>query len=413
MTAASNAPTGAVSFMDPAVQQCPYSAYQELRELGPVYQEPSTGFFVVLDHGLCRKIASDTEIFRNDTGIMRGRLRPEVMKIYEESGVVPIQGLVTGDGPDHRFQRALVEKVFTMGRVKKMETYLTQVVDECIEGFIAAGRADLHADLAVKLPLLVIADQLGVPREDLERFRYWTESSAEGTNPILDPDRELELIRIEVEFNNYLLGIAEAYRSEPADVLFSDIVHANVDGRRVTDGELVAMASLLIIAGNETTTNAIGNAFHRLIVEPELQEQLRSEPERIGAFVEESLRYEAPIQGLFRLVSRDTEVAGVSIPQGSILVLRWGAANRDPTVFDEPDRFDPQRGNARSHITFGYGPHFCLGSHLARGEIRISIARMLDRLRNIRFAADDAPVERASTYVVSGYQKQLVEFETR
>ena len=300
-----------------------------------------------------------------------------------------------------------------MGRVKKMEAYITEVVDECIDSFISAGRADLHADLAVKLPLLIIADQLGVPRKDIDRFLYWTECSAEGTNPMLDPERELELIRIEAEFNRYLLDIAEGYRRQPADVLFSDIVHANVDGRRVTDGELVAMASLLIIAGNETTTNAIGNAFNRLIVEPTLQERLRSNPSQIDTFVEESLRYEAPIQGLFRLVSRDTEVAGVSIPKGSIVVLRWGAANRDPGVFDEPDRFDLARANARSHITFGYGPHFCLGSHLARSELKIAIARMLERSGNISFAPEGAPVERSSTYVVNGYRKLLIEFEPR
>lgn len=180
----------------------------------------------------------------------------------------------------------------------------------------------------------------------------------------------------------------------------------------VTDGELVSIANLMIIAGNETTTNAINSAIELLVKHPEMQDRLRDNPDEIDVFIEETLRFEAPIQALFRLAVKDTEIGGVSVPAGSIVVLRWGAANRDPHVFIDPDEFDPDRAGARKHITFGYGSHFCLGSHLARKEIKIVLQRLLARTRNIRPASPEW-VGRDASYIVRGFAKQEVVLDAK
>jgi cytochrome P450 len=400
-----------VSFTDPAIQACPFAAYRAVREQGPVYLEPDTGYYAIHDYALIRQIAGNAEAFGNDTGIMRGVRREEVVKIYREGGVVPVEGLVVGDGDEHAFQRALVAKTFNLARVRKMEVYLTEVVDRCIDQFIDRGEADLCAELAVKVPISVIADQLGVPRADIPKFKFWTDAAIEAGDPSLASDRQLELARIAAQFHNYILEKADQYRANPADCLLSDLVHADLDGRKVTPGELVAMVALLIVAGNETTTNAMTNAICQIIETKGLEQSLRDNPNVIPNFIEEVLRYEAPLQALFRIAKKDVEVEGVTIPAGSIVVLRWGAGNRDPKVFRSPDVFDLNRSNARVHVTFGYGVHFCLGSHLARSELRIALERLLSRIRNLRWAAGNGSTVRRQTYVVYGLSAMQVAFD--
>jgi cytochrome P450 len=188
-------------------------------------------------------------------------------------------------------------------------------------------------------------------------------------------------------------------------------VHAEIDGRRATDGELVSIVELLIIAGNETTTNALTSAMRRLIAEPDLEEMLRAERSLLPNFVEEVLRYEAPIQGLFRKVTKDVVLGGVDIAADSILVIRYGAGNRDPKVFADADIFDVRRTNARSHLAFSYGLHFCLGNHLARSELRIVYDRLLSRACNFRLAPEADAVHRLASYITYGVTQLNIEFD--
>jgi len=400
-----------VDFTDQATQFCPWQAYRYAREAGPVYYEESTGFYVVLRYDLVRRIAIDTGRFANETGVMKP-FEGEALRILQTEGVPYVTGLVLGDGEAHEFQRALVQNVFSVPRVKKMENYFVELIDGHIDEFIDRGWCDYHKELSVLVPMTVISDQLGLERKDLGFFARLSDADAECAQPNLSPERLIEIARTIAEGRRYLAVLAEKYRDNPADCLMSDIVNGEVDGRRPTLAEIVTIANIMITAGNESTTNAMDAAMLMLVETAGLEDRLRNDHEQIPNFVEEILRYDAPFQALFRRAIDDVEIEGVHIPAGSIVELRWGAANRDPKQFESPDEFDPSRRNARRHVTFGLGAHSCVGSNLSRAELRVLTERLLARMKNFRLKGGrDESVQRQPHYFVRGVQSLQIEFE--
>ncbi len=387
-----------ISFMDPQIQKCPFEAYKVVREAGPVFVDPATGWFVISDYELVRKLTADAENLSSFTGILmckqKSAVQDKIDHIYEEEGYPPIPLLVVGDPPDHRFHRSLVDKAFTPARVRMMEAYLEGVVDEVIDQLIDKPEVEFRADFATIIPQAVIADQLGMPRSDLPRLKRWTDAVVSNQDQSNSPERQFELAHIICELHRYAVAKIEEYRKSPRECLLSDFANASVDGRMLTMQEAAALCEQVMAGGNDSSANAILNALVRLIEQPELQDRLRDDPTLINTFVEEVLRLDAPVQGLFREPKQDMEIGGVKIPKGSVVVLKWGSANRDPAQFAEPDRIDLKRANASRHMTFGFGPHVCVGNQLARGEMRISISKLLARTRRLRFTrgAEDSVV---------------------
>jgi cytochrome P450 len=285
---------------------------------------------------------------------------------------------------------------------------VTDLVDEL------AGRDEIEfcEELAVKIPAYIIADQLGMPRADYATFKRWSDAVIRENDPGNTKDQQLEITRTICELQRYILDRAGEYREAPADNMLSDLVRArDTDGRALSDSEIASMVLQILVAGNDTTTSAMSSAMHQLATTPGLEERLRGDPEAIGHFVEEVLRFGAPIQGLWRRVTRDTELGGTKLREGEIVVLRFGAGNHDPAQFPDPGALDPARANARNHLTFGAGPHFCVGNQLARAELRIAFGIFLDRMRNFCLARGEEGVDFIATYVAYGVRRLELAFE--
>lgn len=404
-----------ITFMDPEVQRCPFPAYQEVRKLGPVYVDPVTGWYFVLDYELVRTLTANTADLSSFTGILMCKQKSEVQekldRIYGEEGFMPMPLLVVGDPPEHKFHRSFVDKAFTPARVKAMEDYLEGVVDEAIDRFIDRPEIEFRTALAAIVPQAVIADQLGMPRSDLPQLKRWTDAVIANQDQSNSEARQLELAHTICELHRYAVAKVQDYREHPRECLLSDFANASVDGRQLSMREVAALCEQVMAGGNDSSANAICNAMLKLVEQPELQSQLRDQPQLLPTFVEEVLRLDAPVQGLFREPKRDMEIAGVKIPKGSVVVLKWGAANRDPTQFPNPDAVDLARTNASRHMTFGFGAHVCVGNQLACGEIRISVAKLLKRLQNFRFSRGADSVVRDAHFFAWGPRELHIRFD--
>jgi cytochrome P450 len=403
-----------ISFLDPEIQRCPFDAYQQVMKDGPVYFDASCGWYVVTAYDEVRKAAADPETFSSVTGqllVKTGPEQDEINKIYEAEGFLPISTLVVSDPPIHSFHRSQVDKIFTISRVKKMEKYLRTVVDEMIGEIIDAGEAEFVGQFAMKIPTYIIADQLGVPRSKFATFKRWSEAVIRESNPTNTQEEQASITRTICELQNYMAEMIEKYRKTPNDSMLSGLVHAQDDGRYLTTVEILSMAVQILTAGNDTTTSAMSSAMFRMITNPGLEEKLRDNPDAIGNFIEEVLRYDAPVQGLWRRVTKDTRIGDTNIPEGALILLRYGASNHDGCQFADPDSFQPDRKNAKQHLTFGTGPHFCVGNQLARAELKATFGILLDRMKNFRLKGDDGGVTFNAHIFAYGVTHLDIEFD--
>lgn len=404
-----------ISFSDPEIQRSPFAAYAQARRQGPVFWDEIGQTHVVLGYDELRAVTADPATFSSMTGQLLVKDAPyqdEVDAIFREQGILPVNMLVVADPPHHSNHRAHVDKVFSISRVKQMQDYLTTVVNEMIDGVIDRGSIEFTADFATRVPAFVIADQLGLPRSRFADFRRWTDAVMIENDPRNTREIQLDLTRTICELQRYLLEKAEEYRRTPGDNILSDLATArDNDGRALSDRELVSMVLQILVAGIDTTTSAMSSAMYRMITTPGLEDQLRADPSLIGNFIEEVLRFDSPVQALWRRATRDVELGGKQIREGEIIVVRFGAGNHDPAHFPDPDQLDPARRNARNHLAFGSGPHFCVGNQLARGELRTSFAILLDRMKNFRLVRGEDGVEFAATYIAYGVTRLEMAFD--
>jgi cytochrome P450 len=295
-----------------------------------------------------------------------------------------------------------------------MRAHIEQIVDELIDGFIDRGQCEFVRDFATPLPVYVIADQLGVPREDLRRIKAWSDAFASRLGGMFTPEEEVENARLIVEYQHYMVSIIEDRRASPRDDMISDLANTTIeDGRLMTVQELVSMIEQLLVAGNETTTSATAGGLLSLIQLSGQMQQLLDEPGMIDNAVEEILRLESPSAGLWRVVTRDTELCGVSIPKDSLLMLRYAAGNRDEEVFSEPEQMDVCRKNADDHIAFGYGTHFCPGAFLGRKEMQVAYTKLLQRLTNIQLAEGKNDLTHWPNVVLRGMKELHITFDKK
>ena len=405
------------SFADPEVQRCPFPLIERLLAEAPVYRDPITGFYVVTRFADVSAINASPEVYSNRTSLIMSKAHSpnaaEIERRFREHGFARIHTLVTNDPPEHGLYRTVVERIFAPTFVRTLEPHITAVADALIDALPDSGTVDLLQDYCLKIPMFVIADQLGVPREMWRTFKSWSDAEIEIINPAIDPVRELELVDLLIEAQNYLHARAMEYRETPQDTLLSMLANAEVDGRPIRDEELVGIAEQLLVAGNETTTSALAIAFWKLLSDDALATRLRQTPADIGNFVEEVLRMHAPSPHLYREVTRDTEIGGQPIPQGAIVQVSYLAANHDPAQFACPETFDPDRKGLQNHLAFGRGIHFCIGNRLARAELRIGVARLLERTRNLRLADDQPAPGFAPLFHVHTLDRLFVTFDAR
>lgn len=402
-----------ISFVDPETQKCPFARYAEVRDKSPVYVDPITGFYVLTGYDAVRKATIDVSNLSSRAGQIAIRegseVADQVREIYQQQGWLPVHSLVNNDPPDHGRFRAFVERAFLPNRIKTIMPKIEAAVDRLIDGFISAGRAEFMSEFALNLPLLIFGEEFGIPEADQVDFRRWSNVLLAQMDPLLSPDRELALTREVCALQQYLMKRIEHYRAHPAPVLLSDLVQASDDGKMNT-AELLSVIQMLVPAGHETTANALGSGMRRLAQEPALQEALRKDARAVDVFVEEVLRLDAPVQGLFRVVRCPLRIADVDIPVGATVVLSWGAANRDPARFPNPDAVELTRKNSAQHLSFGLGAHFCVGNQLARAELRMAFARLVERLADIRIESSDDAISYRPHFFAYGPATLKIEF---
>lgn len=385
-----------LSFAQPEVQRNPFPLVSKLLAMErPVYPDPITGQLVVTRYSDIDYVLSNPKIFSSRIDLIfhprqESPVREEIERRFRERGFPVVDTLVTNDPPSHTRYRSLVERVFTPVTVAKMEPRIREITNELIDDFIDTGRVDLLPALAVKLPMFFIAEQVGVPRADLQKIKYWTDITVERINPAITPERELEITDSLIELQQYLHDKILEYRDAPRPTLFSMIANAELDGQKLEIPPLLNIGHQLVGAGHETTTVLISTALQMLIDNREVMESLRSDQAQIPDYVEEVLRINPPIPHQYRVVKEDTEIGGVPVPKGSQLLMSYICGNHDPEKFVCPEAMEFGRKYAKQHLSFGRGIHYCIGNALARAEARIALEQVLERLPELR-ADPDAP----------------------
>lgn len=381
----------------------PYPTYALLREQAPVYWQPYDNF----SGGLWRLTRyEDVAMALKDP-----RFSKDLSRVFPSQNLTPIDySMLFRDPPEHTRLRGLVSQAFTPQRVKAMEPRITAITNRLIDQAVAQGGFDFIAGFALPLPVLVIADLLGVPVEDQDLFHEWTNTLVVG--PARDWTEEDVRRNHEagLALGNYFAGLIAQRRSEPRADMISDLiaVRGSETGEgRLNEMELLGNCILLLVAGHETTVNLIGSGFYTLQRFPDQLARLREHPEWIPRGVEEMLRYESPVQhGTFRVTSAPVALHGVMMQPGQEVNVSIGAANRDPAQFPDPERFDVTRDPNR-HLAFGLGMHFCLGAPLARTEARIAFTQLLARLPAARVDID--PPAWQPTAFMRGLKRLMVQ----
>lgn len=395
--------TGVVFFpLRKELRRDPYPYYRSLRERDPFHRSYLADGWVLSRYADVEAVLSDRRFSADE----RNQRRWKSIRARAERRGLPDPyetdraSMLRLDPPDHTRLRNLVSKAFTPRAVERMRSRTEEVIDELLARLPASGRIELVGDFAAPLPVTVIAEMLGVPSADRDRFRHWSDEAVKTLGDSTAEEEKAALRAME-ELGEYIGAVAEERRREPRADLLSALVAAEEEGDKLSEQELFTTCVLLLVAGNETTTKLIGNAILALLRSPEQLELLRSEPKRIPGAVDELLRYDGPVQLTSRMVTEDTELAGRRLEKGQQLVLLLGAANRDPAQFEDPDRLDVTRENVR-HLAFGQGLHFCLGAQLARLEGRLALEALITRLPDLRLAGPDDAVTWSTNTVLRG-----------
>ena len=357
--------------------QDPYPVYAALRERDPVHRSALMNAWMFARHADIDTILRDHRRFSNDPrkGTLSSRQRAGLPADEEFT-------MLFLDPPDHKRLRALVNKAFTPKAVNALEPHIRSLLGSLLDEIDDPAGFDLMQAVAQPLPVIVIAEMLGVPPEDRAQFKIWSDQRARTLEPSIDARERALAEAANKSLNNYFRPIIEERRAAPQDDIVSALAQAEEEGDRLTELEMLNMLRLLLIAGNETTTNLIGNGVLALLRHPDQLQRLRDDPSLIPLAVDELLRFDSPVQTDFRRALEDCEVNGFPLKKRDNIVLMLGAANRDPDVFDEPDRLDVGRGD-RSHLSFGRGIHHCIGAPLARLEGRVVLEMLLERFSQI------------------------------
>ncbi|HJY80013.1 MAG TPA: cytochrome P450 [Candidatus Binatia bacterium] len=385
----------------PAVQDNPYPYYAELRDKAPVAWIESMQAWAVSRYADVDFILRNPRLFSSASWKTASSGNPDVAP--------KAPSLLSMDPPDHTRLRKLANKGFTPRLIRAMEPRVRAITQDLLETLTKQAEADLVPMLSVPLPIIVIAEMLGVEVERQADFKHWSDAIVRSLNRPTDKAIRAEIRQSMSEFHTYLGNMITRRRTEPSDDLITAFVQAEEERQVLTPIEILGLTVLLLAAGNETTTNLIGNAALALLDHPEELAKVRAEPASVPAMVEEVLRYDSPVQVVFRQTTQEVELDGGTLPAGATILVLLGAANRDERKFPDPDRFEVAR-NPQDHVGFGYGIHYCLGAPLARLESRIALEALLFDCSP--FTRVRAHVPRIAAYLVRGPQTLPLRFET-
>ncbi len=366
-----------------------------LRENAPVYWSEKTNAFIISRYDDVVHVSKSHDVFCSGEGVLPGNMNAKI-------------GMIDEDEPHHGEMRNLINRGFTPRMVRRWEEVFKRLTDETLDKIAAKGECDFVEDIAVPMPLILIAEMIGIRKEDRLRFHQWSDAMIGAQGNLDKPAITAAAGKAALEYYTYLIDIIADRRENPKDDLISILVRAKEDGvliqhdadrhryhmgnepteeqRSMSNDELIKMCVLLMVAGNETTRNGLSGAMQLLIENPDAQKRLAENPSLIPGAIEEMLRLVSPVLSFSRTATQDTAVRGVSIAKGQKVLMIYGSANRDAEAFENPDQLDLERNP--HHLAFGIGNHFCMGANLARMELRVALTEILRRLPDMRYATN-------------------------
>jgi cytochrome P450 len=375
-------------FFQPSLLQDPYPTYAAWQAESPIWRDEGSGAWVLTRHDDVRAVLKNSADYSSDA--MGG------------GGAQPLP-LLTDDPPLHTKLRKLVDRAFTVRMLRSIEGWVTELSKRMVAELPVLEPVDIVQHLTIPLPIAVIARMMGIPGERADDFKRWSDALAGTLAGTSEEDRKADVM----EMGAYFAGLIPERRANPGEDLVSAVVNAEIDGERLTDQQIIGFNTLLLIAGNETTTNLLGNFLNILANRPDLYQALRDDPSLIDAGVEEMLRYDAPVQFLMRRAIRSMSLHGQEITAGDTVFVVMAAANRDPRIYEHPDEFRLRR-KKNHHHTFGFGIHFCIGAPLARLEARAAMRALLQRFPELRSAPGEN--ERVPSPLLRGFHHLWLEF---
>lgn len=412
---------GQVAFdaTDDAVVQCPYPQYRTMRDDAPVLELDGAGFgrpgeriFAVSRHADVKRILHDPVTFSSRFGTPAAKPSPELKERLKEvsaDGWPNVSTMLTEDPPSHTRYRRLVSMAFTPRRVALLEPALRQICDDLVAEFDNEPRIDFMEKFAVALPVAAVAVILEIPDTHRDEFKRWADSSVAAIGRAISDDERVSAERDIVAQQHYFASELELRRTQPRDDFLTDLINAelapndDVDGGPLDTAEMLSIIRQIQVAGSETTASLLADMMVQLAEHPAEWNQLKADPSRASRVVEEALRWASPNQGLYRIVTADTEIAGTNVPAGSTVWVMYGSADHDDRVFEDPEAFRPDRDRLNSHIAFGHGIHFCLGAALARLEAVTALTVLASHLDTIS-VVDKASLRYGDSFILRGLE---------
>jgi cytochrome P450 len=376
-----------IDFSSPHYRRNPFPVYDQLRAAAPLLYDPRTGLWLLLDHASVRQALTDHAHFSSSL-FRAGRSNPD--------------WLIFLDPPRHAKLRSLIGQAFTPRAVAELEPRVRQLSRDLIHTVLPHGTMDLVSEYATPLPMMVVAELVGIPPNEWPRFRRWSDEILKLSSTLTERATATEAVAaytgVKAEMGPWLAALQQERIAHPKDDLLTRLLEAEVDGERLTDQEIAGFVELLVVAGQETTSNLLANAMLCFAEHPGERARLAASPELLSSAIEEVLRFHSPVQWIFRVTTSDVALHGQTIPAGQVVIPIAGAANRDPNVFAEPGRFDIGRA-PNPHLAFGHGVHFCIGAPLARLEARVALQDLFSRLANLELASTEPWEPRAALHV--------------
>jgi cytochrome P450 len=376
-----------IDFASPNYRRSPFPVYDQLRAAAPLVRDPRTGLWLLFDYASVRHALTDHAHF-GSSFFRAGRSNPD--------------WLIFLDPPRHAKLRGLIGQAFTPRAVAELEPRVRQLSRDLIHAVLQRGAMDLVSEYAAPLPMMVIAELIGIPPNEGMRFRRWSDEILKLSTTLTERATATEAVAayaaVKAEMGPWLAALQQERIAHPKDDLLTRLLEAEVDGERLTNQEIAGFVELLIVAGQETTSNLIANAMLCFAEHPDQRARLAASPELLPSAIEEVLRFRSPVQWIFRVTMSDVVLHGQTIPAGQVVIPIAGSANRDPGVFSEPNRFDIARA-PNPHLAFGHGVHFCIGAPLARLEARIALQDLFSRLPNLELASTEPWEPRAALHV--------------
>ena len=377
----------------------PFPLYQQMRQHDPVYKDPRRQNWNIFRYDDVQRTLSDWKTFSS-----------EFSKGHQGNAAMPFAAsMISSDPPRHRQLRSLVTQAFTPKAVEALGPRIGEIVKAQLDQVMDQGEMDIIHDLGIPLPVTVIAELLGIPSADRERFKHWSDVVVGLANFGENFDPAQFMNADVLEMSQYFFNMIMERRQTPGEDLISGLLAANIDGEQLNEIELLGFCALLLVAGNETTTNLIGNAMLTFAEQPEAWHMLRNNPDLLDSAIEEVLRFRSPVQAMFRLTCEEVEMAGETIPANARVVAWIGSANHDESQFPEPECFEIEREPNR-HLAFGHGIHYCLGAPLARLEAGIALREMLERFRTFKIPWE-TELEPLPSLIVFGVRSLPIRFQ--